>query len=149
MPRLDERLRQRGTHRPQSDHGHRRAVVCRHAQLQSEHGRFRPFGRCRSLHTDGPLRFKELRRAVVGISERVLISQLKEMEASQLVHREEFHQVPPKVEYSLTEFGASLLGALMPLGEWGSANMERITSLVASEPANGPVQARASVRTGM
>ncbi|MFF4224282.1 winged helix-turn-helix transcriptional regulator [Streptomyces abikoensis] len=102
-----------------------------------------------ALHTDGPLRFGDLRRAVVGISERVLISQLKEMEASQLVHREEFHQVPPKVEYSLTESGASLLGALMPLGEWGSANMERITSLAASEPANGPVQARASVRTGM
>ncbi|WP_367137606.1 MULTISPECIES: winged helix-turn-helix transcriptional regulator [Streptomyces] len=89
-----------------------------------------------ALHRERPLRFGELRRAVDGIGERVLINQLKEMEASQLVHREEYRQVPPKVEYSLTEFGASLLDALMPLGLWGMANMERITSLAASDPAD-------------
>ncbi|MEV4744346.1 helix-turn-helix domain-containing protein [Streptomyces sp. NPDC049555] len=93
-----------------------------------------------ALHCDGPLRFGELRRAVDGIGERVLINQLKEMEASRLVHREEYRQVPPKVEYSLTEFGASLLDALMPLGAWGEANMARIVSLAAA-PAPAPAPA--------
>ncbi|MGW0548567.1 winged helix-turn-helix transcriptional regulator [Streptomyces altiplanensis] len=78
---------------------------------------------------EGPLRFGELRRAVPGISERMLILQLREMEASGLVHREVYHQVPPRVEYSLTEFGQSLNTALMPLGEWGETHMERIEAL--------------------
>ncbi|MFC7713338.1 winged helix-turn-helix transcriptional regulator [Nonomuraea recticatena] len=64
-----------------------------------------------------------------GISERVLILQLREMEASGLVHREVYHQVPPKVEYSLTDFGQSLNTAMAPLGEWGEEHMERIESL--------------------
>ncbi|MET9519480.1 helix-turn-helix domain-containing protein [Streptomyces sp. NPDC002994] len=73
-----------------------------------------------------PLRFGELRRAVPGISERVLILQLKEMEASGLLHRQDFHQVPPKVEYSLTDFGRSLNKAMAPLGQWGEENMALI-----------------------
>ncbi|MER5311138.1 helix-turn-helix domain-containing protein [Streptomyces sp. NPDC002773] len=78
---------------------------------------------------EGPLRFGELRRAVAGISERMLILQLREMEAAGLVHREVYHQVPPKVEYSLTEFGRSLNTALGPLGEWGEEHMERIEAI--------------------
>jgi DNA-binding HxlR family transcriptional regulator len=78
---------------------------------------------------EGPLRFGELRRAVAGISERVLILQLREMEASGLLHREVHHQVPPKVEYSLTPFGRSLNTALAPLGAWGEEHMDRITAL--------------------
>jgi DNA-binding HxlR family transcriptional regulator len=78
---------------------------------------------------DGPVRFGELRRAVRGISERMLILQLREMEASGLVHREVYHQVPPKVEYSLTDFGRSLNAAMAPLGEWGEEHMERIEAL--------------------
>lgn len=78
---------------------------------------------------EGPLRFGELRRTVTGISERMLILQLRELEAGGLVHREVHQQVPPKVEYSLTEFGRSLITALTPLGEWGEANMERLENL--------------------
>ncbi|MFI6286028.1 winged helix-turn-helix transcriptional regulator [Streptomyces sp. NPDC051018] len=78
---------------------------------------------------DGPLRFGELRRAVPGISERMLTLQLREMETSGLLHREVFHQVPPKVEYSLTEFGHSLNTALAPLGAWGEEHLDRIQSL--------------------
>ncbi|WDV54884.1 helix-turn-helix domain-containing protein [Streptomyces coeruleorubidus] len=78
---------------------------------------------------EGPLRFGELRRAVAGISERMLILQLREMENSGLVHREVHQQVPPKVEYSLTEFGHSLNAALAPLGEWGEENLERIEAI--------------------
>ncbi|MEU3688456.1 winged helix-turn-helix transcriptional regulator [Streptomyces narbonensis] len=78
---------------------------------------------------EAPLRFGELRRAVAGISERMLILQLREMEASGLVHREVHHQVPPKVEYSLTEFGRSLNAAMAPLGEWGETHLERIEAI--------------------
>ncbi|MFF2774287.1 winged helix-turn-helix transcriptional regulator [Streptomyces sp. NPDC058052] len=76
-----------------------------------------------------PLRFGALRRAVPGISERILILQLKEMAASGLVHREVHEQVPPKVVYSLTPFGHSLNAALAPLGAWGEENLERIERL--------------------
>jgi DNA-binding HxlR family transcriptional regulator len=78
---------------------------------------------------DGPLRFGELRRAVPGVSERVLILQLRDMETTGLLHREVYHQVPPKVEYSLTEFGRTLNAAMAPLGEWGEENIERIEAI--------------------
>lgn len=78
---------------------------------------------------DGPLRFGELRRAVGGISERMLILQLKEMQTAGLLHREVYQQVPPKVEYSLTGFGRSLNAAMAPLGEWGEEHMERIEAI--------------------
>ncbi|MBB5789093.1 DNA-binding HxlR family transcriptional regulator [Jiangella mangrovi] len=78
---------------------------------------------------DGPLRFGELRRTVGGISERMLILQLKELQTAGLLHREVYQQIPPKVEYSLTDFGRSLNDALAPLGEWGEDNMERIESI--------------------
>ena len=73
-----------------------------------------------------PRRFGELRRLVEGISEKVLIQQLRELEADGMVHREQFNQIPPRVEYSLTPFGESLNAALMPLCEWGERNMDRI-----------------------
>ncbi|WP_410649055.1 winged helix-turn-helix transcriptional regulator [Amycolatopsis sp. cmx-4-54] len=82
---------------------------------------------------DGPLRFGELRRAVPGISERVLILQLREMETTGLLHREVYHQVPPKVEYSLTGFGDSLNTAMAALGEWGEEHLERIEAIPWSE----------------
>jgi DNA-binding HxlR family transcriptional regulator len=78
---------------------------------------------------DGALRFGELRRAVPGISERVLILQLREMETTGLLHREVYHQVPPKVEYSLTDFGRSLNNAMAPLGEWGEEHQDRIETI--------------------
>ncbi|MFD6476246.1 winged helix-turn-helix transcriptional regulator [Streptomyces anulatus] len=81
------------------------------------------------LGEEESLRFGQLRRTVVGISERMLTLQLRELEAAGLVHREVHEQVPPKVEYSLTDFGRSLVTALMPLGEWGEEHQERIEAL--------------------
>jgi len=74
----------------------------------------------------GPRRFGELRRLVGGISEKMLIQQLREMEADGIVSRKDFHEVPPRVEYALTRFGVSLLEALRPLCEWGGEHMKRI-----------------------
>ncbi|MGH3633779.1 winged helix-turn-helix transcriptional regulator [Mycobacterium sp.] len=55
--------------------------------------------------TDGAQRFAELRRKTRGISERILSRQLRELESDGIVHREVFAEVPPRVEYSLTESG--------------------------------------------
>jgi DNA-binding HxlR family transcriptional regulator len=76
-----------------------------------------------------PRRFGELKRLVPGISEKMLIQALRELEADGVVHREVFHEVPPRVEYSVTEFGATLNAALEPLCCWGEQHMERIASL--------------------
>ncbi|TPJ78545.1 helix-turn-helix domain-containing protein [Mesorhizobium sp. B2-6-2] len=66
-----------------------------------------------------PARFGELKRLVPEISEKMLIQQLREMEADGLVNREIFAEVPPRVEYSITEFGVELDNALIPLARWG------------------------------
>ncbi|MFE5858081.1 MULTISPECIES: winged helix-turn-helix transcriptional regulator [unclassified Streptomyces] len=71
-------------------------------------------------------RFGELRREVVGVTEKVLIQQLRELEADGIVHREVYREVPPRVEYSLTELGEALNRALEPLGAWGETFMQEI-----------------------
>jgi DNA-binding HxlR family transcriptional regulator len=71
-------------------------------------------------------RFGELCRVVEGISEKMLIQHLKEMEADGIVKRRDFKEVPPRVEYALTPFGQSLYAALAPLCEWGTLHMKRI-----------------------
>lgn len=84
---------------------------------------------------DGALRTGELRRKVAGISEKMLIQVLREMEADRIVHREVFHEVPPRVEYSLTSLGRQLNTALLPLGDWGEDNMQEIARRRGVEPA--------------
>jgi DNA-binding HxlR family transcriptional regulator len=81
--------------------------------------------------SSGPRRFGELRRLVVGISEKMLIQQLRELETDGIVDRKDFREVPPKVEYSLTPFGVTLRQAIGPLCEWGTAHMTRIGALKA------------------
>jgi DNA-binding HxlR family transcriptional regulator len=76
--------------------------------------------------TPGPRRFGELKRLVPGISEKMLIQQLREMEADGIVARKVFYEIPPRVQYSLTPFGVSLTQALTPLCEWGTTHMKRI-----------------------
>jgi DNA-binding HxlR family transcriptional regulator len=87
-----------------------------------------------ALH-DGRRRFGELRRLLPGVSEKVLIQQLREMEADQIVHREVYRQVPPKVEYSLTDLGVSLNAALRPLGAWGAEHRAHIEAVRGVPPA--------------
>ena len=68
------------------------------------------------------VRFNEIKRYIKNISYKTLSSTLKELEADQLVHREEYPQIPPKVEYSLTERGKSLIPILDGMCEWGERN---------------------------
>ena len=72
-----------------------------------------------------PVRFNELRRYLKNISDKTLSTNLKELEADQLIVRKEYPQIPPKVEYSLSERGQSLMEVLDQLCIWGEAN--RIT----------------------
>lgn len=65
------------------------------------------------------MRFNELMRSAGNVTQRMLTKQLRELEADGLIHREVYAQVPPKVEYSLTEKGESLRPILLALKEWG------------------------------
>ena len=67
----------------------------------------------------GTKRFSELRKSVGDVSQKVLAAQLRDMEKSGLVHREVYAEVPPRVEYSLTEKGTDLLPIFYAISQWG------------------------------
>lgn len=66
------------------------------------------------------LRFSELRKVIHGATPKMLTQQLRELEANELIHREVFPVVPPKVEYSLTKRGYSLMPILVAMRDWGA-----------------------------
>ena len=68
---------------------------------------------------NGTMRFGELRKSVGGLSQKVLTAQLRDMEARGLVTREVFAEVPPRVEYTLTDIGRSLKPVLDAMWVWG------------------------------
>ena len=70
----------------------------------------------------GVVRFNEIKRYIENISYKTLSSTLKELEKDQLIHREEYPQIPPKVEYSLSKRGESLMPILDGMCEWGDKN---------------------------
>lgn len=72
----------------------------------------------RLLNSD-KLRYSELRRLIPGISERMLVSQLRELEADQLILRVVYPEVPPRVEYALTDLGKSMRPMLQSISDWG------------------------------
>src|ERR671919_1530704 len=71
------------------------------------------------------LRFSELERAIPGISQKMLIQQLRQMESDGIVRRIVYHQVPPKVEYGLTDWGQALCQALDALLKWAALREAR------------------------
>lgn len=74
---------------------------------------------------ENTLRFSELRKQLPQITQKMLTQQLRELEESGLVNRHIYTQVPPKVEYSLTETGKSLMPILATLCEWGNWYAEK------------------------
>ena len=70
--------------------------------------------------SQGKLRFSELRHRILGATPKMLTQQLRELETHNLIHREVFPVIPPKVEYSLTETGKSLLPILVAMRDWGA-----------------------------
>ena len=81
-----------------------------------------------NLHTSetGVLRFNELRRLMTDCSQKMLSQTLKNLEQCHLVHREVFPEVPPRVEYSLTETGKDLIPALSALIAWGKEHFSDV-----------------------
>ena len=71
------------------------------------------------------LRFSELRKVIQGATPKMLTQQLRELEAQNLIHREVFAVVPPKVEYSLTELGRSLMPILVAMRDWGTGYLRK------------------------
>ena len=67
----------------------------------------------------GEKRFGELKKLVWGVTQKMLTQQLRELEDDGLIHREIYKEIPPRVEYSLTEFGKSLSPILQDLCVWG------------------------------
>lgn len=71
-------------------------------------------------------RFGELRREIGGVSQKMLTQTLRGLERDGLVFRKVYPSVPPKVEYSLTELGRTLVGILRAIGEWAKGNIEGV-----------------------
>ncbi len=76
----------------------------------------------------GTLRFNMLRRAIPGVTQRMLTNQLRELEEDGLIARKVYAQVPPKVEYSLTALGLSMTPVLKALKVWGDTHIDRFGS---------------------
>ncbi|MBT1176007.1 winged helix-turn-helix transcriptional regulator [Bifidobacterium callimiconis] len=75
---------------------------------------------------DGTKRFSELRRSIGHISQKVLTANLRQMETDGLVSRKVYAEVPPRVEYSLTDTGRSLQTVIDALWDWGEQYKERV-----------------------
>ena len=88
----------------------------------------------------GKLRFSELRKVVKDATPKMLTQQLRELEGQMLIHREVFPVIPPKVEYSLTELGHSLMPILGDMRDWGadylgtSKNVETNCFMMGTDP---------------
>ena len=75
--------------------------------------------------TESKLRFSQLSKVIRGATPNMLTQQLRELESQNLIHREVYPVVPPKVEYSLTETGRSLMPILMAMRDWGTGYLRR------------------------
>lgn len=89
--------------------------------------------------SESTLRFSELKKSISGATAKMLTQQLRELEAQNLIHREVFPVIPPKVEYSLTELGRSLLPILVAMRDWGanylkSKNKEANCFMMSQDP---------------
>jgi DNA-binding HxlR family transcriptional regulator len=79
---------------------------------------------------NGTMRFGELRRGLPGITEKMLTQQLRELERDQLITRTQYPEVPPRVEYALSDFGRSLTPLLEALKAWGTENETQIRAVL-------------------
>lgn len=80
------------------------------------------------LHNHEVLRYGELRKIIVDITPKMLTQTLRELEEDHLVHRNVYHEVPPKVEYSLTEIGQELIPFIHYLKQWGDQQIAKAKS---------------------
>jgi DNA-binding HxlR family transcriptional regulator len=81
-------------------------------------GRWKPAILCRLLN--GTMRYSELKKSIEGISERMLVAQLRELEHAGILRRLVYAEVPPRVEYEITEFGETMKPMLDAMASWGN-----------------------------
>ena len=93
------------------------------ATLEVIGGKWKPIILCHL--GNGPIRTGELKRQIPTITQKMLTQQLRELEEDRIVDRKVYNQVPPKVEYSLTEEGKSLREILVAMSVWGEERSER------------------------
>ncbi len=79
----------------------------------------------RNLFNNGTQRFGEINKGIHGISQKMLTQQLRQLEADGIIYRKVYPEVPPKVEYSLTELGQSLKPILDEMNKWGIAHLKQ------------------------
>lgn len=77
---------------------------------------------------DGEKRYSELNRLIPEISEKMLIQQLRELEKDTIISRKTLSTMPPKVEYSFTDYGKTLIPVFQPLCEWGQEHLKRMNT---------------------
>ena len=83
-----------------------------------------------------PKRYGELKRCVRGVSDKMLIQQLKELEVDGIVVRTDYKEIPPRVVYELSPFGFTLADALIPLCEWGTEHTDIIEKALVRRGTN-------------
>ena len=87
-------------------------------------GRWKPAILCRLLF--GPMRYGELKKSIEGISERMLVAQLRELEKDQIVQRHVYAEVPPRVEYQLTPLGQTMKAMFGAMSDWGNMHRSKV-----------------------
>lgn len=85
------------------------------------------------LFANGTMRFSELQKAIPGITKKMLTQQLRELEYHDIVHREIYHEIPPKVEYSITAYGQRLAPLLQAMNDWGVGHIAHLSELYGDE----------------
>ncbi|SFF17328.1 DNA-binding transcriptional regulator, HxlR family [Paenibacillus catalpae] len=85
------------------------------------------------LIANGTMRFSEFLKAIPDINKKMLTQQLRELEYNDIVHREVYNQVPPKVEYSISDYGKSLSKVLQVMNDWGATHTEHMDELYGAD----------------
>lgn len=86
-----------------------------------------------SLFNNGTMRFSELQKAIPDITKKMLAQQLRELEYHDIVRREVYPQVPPKVEYSISAYGRRIAPVLQAMNDWGVGHIEHMNELYGEE----------------
>ena len=102
-------------------------------------GRWKPAILCRLVH--GTMRYSELRDTIEGISERMLVAQLRELEREGVIRRLVYAEVPPRVEYEITELGHTMKPMLAAMSDWGIMRRDLEDQKPVDQPAGATATA--------
>ncbi|MFJ7367305.1 winged helix-turn-helix transcriptional regulator [Peribacillus frigoritolerans] len=109
---------------------HHRTENCENIEISLDIivGKWKPIILFHLLSND-KMRFSELQRAIPEISKKMLTNHLRDLEFHDIIKREVFAEVPPRVEYSMTEYGMKLKNVLMAMQEWGIEHLQHLKEL--------------------